>query len=239
MGNDIIPLLTYRKDLYRGINRWWRRNRKSNDGLVAIKSVCIISKSTFLHLGKGHCYLPVGQTPNTRVSLPHTWYPPDLSTSLTGSVCLRSLISIRSHSLLVRLSSLISCWFIPVALNKVCMFSLSDPAISSQHRIHSLLLEIWTGLGAGGFCNPRYLGDWDWEDHGLKSAWANSLQNIFKITRTKYTGDVAQLVWCMLCKCEALSSNPSSPPKNSRKILLFPCSKLPAWTHSPRPFRMH
>jgi hypothetical protein len=36
-----------------------------------------------------------------------------------------------------------------------------------------------------------------------------------KITRAKWTGGVAQAVLCLLCKCEALSSNPSPTKKES------------------------
>jgi hypothetical protein len=62
--------------------------------------------------------------------------------------------------------------------------------------------------------NPRYLGGWDQEDCGSRPAWANSSQNpISKIIRTKWTGGVAQAVEFLLCKCEALNSNPN-PTKN-------------------------
>jgi hypothetical protein len=58
-------------------------------------------------------------------------------------------------------------------------------------------------------CNPSYLEDW--ENHGSRPAWANSPRDpISKITRAKRTraGGVAQVVELLLCKCEALSSNP-------------------------------
>jgi hypothetical protein len=62
--------------------------------------------------------------------------------------------------------------------------------------------------------NPSYLGGWDWEDQSSKPAQANSsLDPISKITSTKWTGDTAQAVECLLFKCEAPSSNPS-PTKN-------------------------
>jgi hypothetical protein len=62
--------------------------------------------------------------------------------------------------------------------------------------------------------NPCYLGGSDQEDFCLKSALANSLQDLIsKITRTKWTGDVAQVVVCLLCNCEVLSSNPSLTKK--------------------------
>jgi hypothetical protein len=41
-------------------------------------------------------------------------------------------------------------------------------------------------------CDPSYLGGRDREDHGLRPAWANSLQDpISKITRAKWTRGVA------------------------------------------------
>jgi hypothetical protein len=61
-------------------------------------------------------------------------------------------------------------------------------------------------------CNPSYLGG---SDQGrincdLRPAWANSSRDsIFKITRAKWTGGVAQAVELLLCKSEALSSNSS------------------------------
>jgi hypothetical protein len=39
---------------------------------------------------------------------------------------------------------------------------------------------------------------------------------ISKITREKWTGGVIQVVKCLLCKCEVLSSNPS-PTKMKKK----------------------
>jgi hypothetical protein len=66
-------------------------------------------------------------------------------------------------------------------------------------------------------CNSSYLGDRDWEDHDLRPAWAyNSQDSISKITRAKWTGGVAQAVLYLLCKMEALSSNPS-PTKKKQK----------------------
>jgi hypothetical protein len=43
-------------------------------------------------------------------------------------------------------------------------------------------------------CNPSYSGDRDQEDHGLKSAWANSLQDPIskKPSTIKKAGGVAQ-----------------------------------------------
>jgi hypothetical protein len=66
-------------------------------------------------------------------------------------------------------------------------------------------------------CSPSYLRGWDWEDHGSRTAWANSLaDHIAKITRVKWTGGVAQAVECLLCKCEARSSS-SSPKQNKQQ----------------------
>jgi hypothetical protein len=73
-------------------------------------------------------------------------------------------------------------------------------------------------------CNPSYLRGWHWEYHGLRAAQANSLQDpISKIARAKWTRDVAQIVKCLLCKCKALSSNPSLTEKNwnGSKILMW------------------
>jgi hypothetical protein len=42
---------------------------------------------------------------------------------------------------------------------------------------------------------------------------------ISKITRAKWTGNVVQTVEHLLCKHEALSPNPSTPPKKKTKKL--------------------
>jgi hypothetical protein len=48
--------------------------------------------------------------------------------------------------------------------------------------------------------------------------WANSSQDlIFKTTRTNWTGDVAQVVECLLYKCKALSSTPVPQNKTKQK----------------------
>jgi hypothetical protein len=50
-------------------------------------------------------------------------------------------------------------------------------------------------------CNPSYLGAWDQEDHGSRTAQANSSQDLIsKITRAKWTRGVAQAVEHLLCK---------------------------------------
>jgi hypothetical protein len=68
------------------------------------------------------------------------------------------------------------------------------------------------------FYNPSYSGGRDQEDHGLKPAWTNSLQEpILKISITKI-----ELV--ELLKVKALNSNHCNPPppqkkkKNSKEI---------------------
>jgi hypothetical protein len=70
-----------------------------------------------------------------------------------------------------------------------------------------------------------YLGDRDQEDRGLRPAWANSSQDsISKITRAKWTRGVAQATKHLICKCETLSSNPTStkkPPKTTTKTLAW------------------
>jgi hypothetical protein len=50
----------------------------------------------------------------------------------------------------------------------------------------------------------------------LRPEWANSSQDPQNKTRAKWTGGVAKVVEHLLCKCEALSSNPS--PTEVKKI---------------------
>jgi hypothetical protein len=62
--------------------------------------------------------------------------------------------------------------------------------------------------------NPSYSGSRDQEDHNSKPAWVNSSQDpILKIPNTKRAGRVAQVVDCLLNKCETLSSNPNTTKK--------------------------
>jgi hypothetical protein len=72
---------------------------------------------------------------------------------------------------------------------------------------------------------PVVLATWEVETGGagdLGSAWANSSSYpISKITRAKSTGGVAQVVQHLLCKCEALSSNPV--PLKKKKPKLYNC----------------
>jgi hypothetical protein len=66
-------------------------------------------------------------------------------------------------------------------------------------------------------CNPSYLGVWDWEDHELRPAWANSSWDLEtpspKQPEQQWTTDVAQAVEHLLCKLKVLSSIPSSTGK--------------------------
>jgi hypothetical protein len=53
----------------------------------------------------------------------------------------------------------------------------------------------------------------------LKPAQANSSQDpIFKITRAKWTRDVARVVECLLCKGKALNTNPRPTKKKKKKL---------------------
>jgi hypothetical protein len=67
--------------------------------------------------------------------------------------------------------------------------------------------------------NPSYLGGWDREDHGLRSAQANSSWD--PLPPAKWTGGVAQEVEHLVHKHKALSSNPSST-KNKTTKWIYP-----------------
>jgi hypothetical protein len=58
------------------------------------------------------------------------------------------------------------------------------------------------------------LGGRDQEDH--RPAWANHETPISKITKAKYTRDVAKVVEYQLFKCKALNQTPV-PPKKKKK----------------------
>jgi hypothetical protein len=47
------------------------------------------------------------------------------------------------------------------------------------------------------------------------------MRPISKITRAKGTGDVSQAAEHLLCKCEALSSNPVPPKKEKKNKTLY------------------
>jgi hypothetical protein len=69
-------------------------------------------------------------------------------------------------------------------------------------------------------CNPSCLGSWDHEDHSLRPAWASSSgDSISKTIRAKWTGDMVQVVECLLCKYKAQNSN-HSPTKKQDKTKL-------------------
>jgi hypothetical protein len=77
-----------------------------------------------------------------------------------------------------------------------------------------------------GTCNPSYLGGWDWEDYGSRPAQANSSQDfISQIIRTKWAESVVQVVECLLCKHEILSSNPN-PTKKKKNVIIHKKYKI-------------
>jgi hypothetical protein len=61
----------------------------------------------------------------------------------------------------------------------------------------------------------------------LRGSWFEaslvySLQDLIsKLTRGKWTGDVAQVVECLLCKLEALNSNPSLTKKKKNCFMII------------------
>jgi hypothetical protein len=58
---------------------------------------------------------------------------------------------------------------------------------------------------------PVILAVWEAE------IWQSAVRGpISKITRAKWTGDVAQVVKCLLCKYEAINSNPGTTKKKKR-----------------------
>jgi hypothetical protein len=70
-----------------------------------------------------------------------------------------------------------------------------------------------------------YMEVWDWEDHGLRSAAANSLWDpISKIARVKWTGGVVRVAVHMLCEYETLTANPSPAPHPPKKKLVKFCN---------------
>jgi hypothetical protein len=58
------------------------------------------------------------------------------------------------------------------------------------------------------------------------------MRPISKITRTKRTGDVAQVVQHLLCKLKDLSSNPS-PVKKKINLVMRIKNYQPAWWYVP------
>jgi hypothetical protein len=76
----------------------------------------------------------------------------------------------------------------------------------------------WCWVLVAHICNASYLGVWDQENLGSKSAQANSSWDpISKTTTAKWTGSVAQGEECLFCKHEVLSSNSTPTKKNEVK----------------------
>jgi hypothetical protein len=59
-------------------------------------------------------------------------------------------------------------------------------------------------------CNPSYLRGWGQEDHGWRPAQANNSWDYIskKLTRTKWTGGIAQAVECLLLQALSLQFKP-------------------------------
>jgi hypothetical protein len=82
------------------------------------------------------------------------------------------------------------------------------------------------GVGGSGY-NPSYTEGSNQENHSLKSAQANSLQdNISKISMQSRAGGVVQVVEDLPSKCETLSSNASTKKKNKKKLNSNMCLNL-------------
>jgi hypothetical protein len=62
---------------------------------------------------------------------------------------------------------------------------------------------------------PIFLATWEAEIGRIVFGGQHETP-ISKITRAKWTGDVAQTVECLLCKCKALCSKPSPTKKKKR-----------------------
>jgi hypothetical protein len=84
---------------------------------------------------------------------------------------------------------------------------------------------------------PVILATWEAEIGriGVQGQPTQIVDPIFKRTRTKWAGGVAQAVECLLCKNKALSSNPSPIMKNKKKKNHpFPfSSEIPRYLWSP------
>jgi hypothetical protein len=67
-------------------------------------------------------------------------------------------------------------------------------------------------------CNPSYLGNWDQEEHGSTSAWANSSRDPhLPNNQSKMDWSCGSTVVRLLCKCKTLSSNPRPTPHTKSK----------------------
>jgi hypothetical protein len=67
-------------------------------------------------------------------------------------------------------------------------------------------------------CNPNCWGVWDQEDSGLRTVGSNSSWDpIPKIGRLKWARGLTQVAEHLLCKHEALNSNPNPHPPHTHK----------------------
>jgi hypothetical protein len=69
-------------------------------------------------------------------------------------------------------------------------------------------------------CNPSYLGGCD-QDCGSKPALENSSEDPHLQNNQSKMESVAQVVGCLLCKREALSSNSKNTKKNFSGVCLL------------------
>jgi hypothetical protein len=69
-------------------------------------------------------------------------------------------------------------------------------------------------------CKPSYLGGWGWQFQATSGKYFIR-PPISKITTAKWTGSVVQAVGCLLCKPEALSSNPRPTKKEKKKLTML------------------
>jgi hypothetical protein len=69
--------------------------------------------------------------------------------------------------------------------------------------------------------NPTYLGGWDKEDHSSRTAQANIFwDSNSKITRPKWSGDVAQVVGCLLASVKPWFKCQYHPHTHTKKLLV-------------------
>jgi hypothetical protein len=85
-------------------------------------------------------------------------------------------------------------------------------------------------------CNPSYLGNWDQEDHVLRPTQGKYLQDpISKTTPAKWTGGLrgrAPALRQLLCKQEALSSNPRHTHTHTHTIWWGEGKSTTWWIHT-------
>jgi hypothetical protein len=74
-------------------------------------------------------------------------------------------------------------------------------------------------------CNPSYSRGRDQKNLGLRTAQANSSQGpiskILNTHTTKRAGRMAEVVKCLPSKGETLSSSPSTPPPQRKKVNIW------------------